>query len=107
MLEPDAKAKLAATVRDLRASLLKDLRDQADGRYRLGVALGHAGLSEAARVKRRRLEAWLEEQVGSDRLQGESTAPARTRHRLAAEKLAAATLLNRLVVVNRPGKLST
>ncbi len=99
MLEPDAKAKLAATVRDLRARLLKDLHDHADGRYRLGVALDQAGLSEAARVKRLRLEAWLEEQVGSERMQGETPADARVRHRLTAEKLAAATLLNRLVVV--------
>lgn len=63
MLELDAKAKR----RDLRARLLKDLHDQADGRYRLGVPFDRAGLSEEDRVKRLRLEALLDEQVACDR----------------------------------------
>ena len=99
-LTSEAKAKLAQTVRTLRDRLLTDLHNAADSAYRLALPLAHAGLDEEHRVKRQRLEAWLDEQTRSNaRGKQETVAQARERHRLTAEKLAAATLLNRLVVI--------
>jgi len=49
-------------------------------------------------MKRQRLEAWLDEQTRSEsRSKQETVAEARERHRFTAEKLAAATFLNRIV----------
>ncbi len=98
-LTPEAKAQLSRTVRGLRERLLTDLRAAADGVYRLSVPVSKAGLAEKERILRQRLEDWLDEQARADRGKKESTGDARERHRLAAEKLAGATLLNRLVVI--------
>ena len=99
-LTSEAKAKLAQTVRTLRERLLTDLHNAADSAYRLALPLAQAGLDEEHRVKRQRLEAWLDEQTRSNaRGKQETVAQARERHRLTAEKLAAATLLNRIVVI--------
>ena len=62
-LTPEAKQLLSATVRGLRQRLLRDLRDSAEREYRLAVPLGKAGLGEAQRVRRQRLEHWLDERV--------------------------------------------
>ena len=59
-----------------------------------------AGLDEAARTRRRRLEAWVDEQI---RAQGVEQSEGRARtaedFRREAEKQAAYTLLNRLVIL--------
>ena len=62
-LTPEAKQLLSATVRGLRQRLLRDPRDSAEREYRLAVPLGKAGLGEAQRVRRQRLEHWLAERV--------------------------------------------
>ena len=99
-LTPEAKTKLSNTIRTLRERLLTDLHNAADSAYRLSVPLAKSGLDEEHRMKRQRLEAWLDEQARSEsRSKQETVAQARERHRLTAEKLAAATFLNRIVVI--------
>jgi hypothetical protein len=99
-LTPEAKNKLSNTIRTLRERLLTDLHNAADSAYRLSVPLAKSGLDEEQRLKRQRLEAWLDEQARSEsRSKQETVAQARERHRLTAEKLAAATFLNRIVVI--------
>jgi len=99
-LTPEAKNKLSNTIRTLRERLLTDLHNAADSAYRLSVPLAKSGLDEEHRMKRQRLEAWLDEQARSEsRSKQETVAQARERHRLMAEKLAAATFLNRIVVI--------
>ena len=91
---------MAQTVRTLRERLLTDLHNAADSAYRLAIPLAKAGLDEEHRVQRQRLEAWLDEQTRSNAPgKQETVAQARERHRHTAEKLAAATLLNRIVVI--------
>ena len=125
-LTPEAKAKLARTIRDLRGTkeapngglLLKGLREAAQSTYRLSIAdIDEAGLAEEQRRKRARLEAWIDEQVRAD-VEGQPKPKAdkpktdkqekalralqeesRERHFTAAIKLAGATVLNRLVVI--------
>ena len=96
-MTPDAKRKLSATIRSLRTRLLGDLHDATETAYRLSVRTRDAGLDEAARVRRGRLEAWTAEQA---RASG-GTRKARTVEdfRRDAEKQAAYTLLNRLVLL--------
>ena len=99
-LTADAKNKLSTTIRTLRERLLTDLHNAADSSYRLSLPLEKAGMDEEHRVKRQRLEAWLDEQARSQaRSKQETIAQARERHRRTAEKLAAATFLNRIVVI--------
>jgi hypothetical protein len=99
-LTPEAKNKLSNTIPTLRERLLIDLHNAADSAYRLSVPLAKAGLDEEHRMKRQRLEVWLDEQARSEsRSKQETVAQARERHRLTAEKLAAATFLNRIVVI--------
>jgi hypothetical protein len=89
-LTSEAKAKLASTIRELRDRLLTDIHNTADSTYRLSLPIEKAGLAEEQRVKRSRLEQWLKEQDRDLQLS-----------RLEAEKLAAATFLNRLVVIKQ------
>ncbi len=117
-LTPEAKAKLARTIRDFRGtasdpnggSLLKGMREAAEGTYRLSITPAHnAGLAEEQLKKRLRLEEWLGEQVRADmatqkpkdknekKLEQESW----ERHLTNAIKLAGATVLNRLVVIKQ------
>ncbi|KAA0574316.1 BREX-6 system adenine-specific DNA-methyltransferase PglX [Azospirillum sp. Sh1] len=99
-LTPDAKSKLSATIRGLRAYLLQALEDNAAAVYRLAVTADKAGLGEAEAVRRGRLEAWLDERA---RASGAKTRAdldkARPRFLEDAVKEAAATLLNRLVLL--------
>ena len=68
-LTPDAKKLLAETIRGsaqdpekgVRARLLRAIHDEADRRYRLSVPIGEAGLDEAHRRRRERIEAWIDE----------------------------------------------
>jgi len=107
-LTPEAKSHLASTIRGLRERLLRDLRDTAEQDYRLSVRAQDAGLTEAARTRRRRLEDWLDEQVRTatasatakgtkSKSQPETTV--RERFLSQAVKLTAATLLNRIVLI--------
>lgn len=89
-LTSEAKSKLASTIRELRDRLLTDIHDTADSTYRLSLPIEKAGLAEEQRVKRCRYEQWLKEQDKDLEIA-----------RLEAEKLAAATFLNRLVVIKQ------
>lgn len=99
-MTPEAKKALATTIRALRDRLLADLHDATEARYRLGAKADVAGLAAGPATRRARFEAWIDEQV---RAQPAATKakPARTaaEFRREAEKLAAATLLNRLVML--------
>ncbi|GAA1842986.1 hypothetical protein GCM10009736_06040 [Actinomadura bangladeshensis] len=94
----NAKHALATTIRSLRARLIEDLHAATETAYRLSVHPRDAGLDEAARAKRRRLESWVDEQV-----RAQDTGIKRDRSaedfRREAEKQAAYTLLNRLVLL--------
>ncbi|MEQ1505467.1 MAG: SAM-dependent methyltransferase, partial [Myxococcota bacterium] len=92
----EAKKQLATTIRALRERLLSDLHDAVESRYRLGVRAQDAGLSEDARVRRARLEAWIGEQVRAESAKDRRGAE---HYRREAEKQAASTLLNRRVFV--------
>ena len=64
LMTPEAKKLLSATIRALRERLLEDLHQAMESEYQLGIArLRDTKLPEAARLRRLRLEAWLEEQV--------------------------------------------
>jgi hypothetical protein len=93
----EAKAALRNTIRGLRARLLEDLHNSTESAYRMSVRARDAGLSTAARVRRGRLELWMDEQV---RAQGDVREP-RTREdfRREAEKQAAYTALNRVLIL--------
>jgi hypothetical protein len=96
-MTPDAKKGLSSTIRALRQRLLDDLRIATESAYRLSVRAQDAGLDEAARTKRKRLDSWLDEQVRAQKASG------RRRERVdflrEAEQQAAYTLLNRLVIL--------
>lgn len=106
MMTPEAKKALSSTIRGqqssatnggLRQRLLDDLRIATESAYRLSVRAQDAGLDEAARTKRKRLDSWLDEQVRAQPAGG------RRRKRVdflrEAEQQAAYTLLNRLVIL--------
>ena len=94
----DAKRALSTSIRSLRARLLDDLHAATETAYRLSVRASDAGLDEAARARRGRLEARVAEQLehGCRRRQLQGR-PIRGGFRRDAEKQAAYTLLNRLV----------
>jgi Eco57I restriction-modification methylase len=98
-LTPEAKSKLSSTIRNLRERLLTDLHNAATSLYRLDLPLSKAGLSEEFYCKRKRLEDWLDEQTRTETGDKKNIAIVRKRYLEGAEKLAAATLLNRLVVI--------
>ena len=97
-LTSEAKSKLSSTVRSLRSRLLGDLHNEVERTYLLAIASGKVRLREAERVRRRRLETWLDVQMRGEK--GDQTI-VRRRHLDEAVKLAAATLLNRLVVIKQ------
>ncbi|MBI5543785.1 MAG: BREX-6 system adenine-specific DNA-methyltransferase PglX [Deltaproteobacteria bacterium] len=99
-LTPEAKQLLSRTVRELRARLLADLHDATEGRYRLSLPIDKAKLTEDLHRKRERLEAWLDERVRTVAPKDKKVAEAaRARFLVEAQKEAAATLLNRLVLL--------
>jgi len=100
-MTPEAKKALSATIRGLRARLLEDLHAATETAYRLSVRARDAGLDEAARVRRARLESWIAEQQRADAATGKKGASPRPddAYRRDVEKRAASTLLNRLVVL--------
>jgi hypothetical protein len=97
MMTPEAKKGLSSTIRGLRQRLLEDLRLATESAYRLSVRAQEAGLDEAAKTKRQRLDSWLDEQLRAQAAGG------RRRQRddflREAEQQAAYTLLNRLVIL--------
>lgn len=99
-LTPNAKSLLSSTIRDLRLRLLRDLRGAAESDYRLSVRAQDAGLIEVQRLRRSRLEAWVDERVRAARPKNEASRRELWERMLdQAVKEAAATLLNRLVLV--------
>src|SRR5262249_3456326 len=113
-LTPEAKKLLAETIRGtaqaaekgLRARLLRAVHDEADRRYRLAVRIEEAGLDEAHRRRRERIEAWIDEQArASLRKKSKDSKKeleaAKARLMAQAEKEAAATLINRLVLLRQ------
>ncbi len=58
-----AKQVLAKKIRELRARLIEDLGEATERAYRLSLEGKKAKLDEAARIKRARLEGWIDEQV--------------------------------------------
>lgn len=101
-LSPETKAKLSSTIRGLRDRLITDFHNAVESAYRLSLPVAKAGLAEEQRVKRQRLEQWLDEQVRAE-VKAKKLNPDEIRDRQlrTAEKLAAATLLNRLVVIKQ------
>lgn len=95
----DAKHALATTIRLLRARLLEDLHNATETAYHLAVPRHAAGLDEAARTRRGRLEAWVAEQVRARGTAGAKADRSAEDFRREAEKQAAYTLLNRLVLL--------
>ncbi len=96
-MTPEAKKALSSTIRGLRQRLLEDLRLATESAYRLSVRAQDAGLDDAAKTKRLRLDSWLDEQLRAQAAGG------RRRQRddflREAERQAAYTLLNRLVIL--------
>jgi hypothetical protein len=107
-LTPDAKKVLAGTIRALHDRLLEDFRAAADSAYLLGVPAASARLPEAARIRRKRLEDWLAEQVRTAPEADRKKKPAELRDRFLrqAVKEAASTLLHRLVLLRMMEALS-
>lgn len=113
-MKPEAKRALSSTIRALRRRLLDDLHAAVETAYRPSVRLRDAGLDEAARARRARFDAWVAEQA---RAEAGAVAAARSKggarrgaedFRRDAEKQAAYTLLNRLVLLRlmeAPGPL--
>ncbi len=109
-MTPEAKQALSKTIRGskgtpsgsenqgLRQRLLADLHDATESTYRLSVRLTQdSGLDEAGLRKRKRLEAWIDEQWRSEG--GGSGRRSREDFQREAEQQAAYTLLNRLVIL--------
>ncbi len=108
MLTPEAKKLLAETIRGtaqspekgLRGRLLQAIHDEADRRYRLSVPIAQAGLDEAHKKRRQRIEAWVDERARATKPKNKAEHKATAERLLAqAEKEAAATLINRLVLL--------
>jgi hypothetical protein len=106
-LTPEAKKLLAETIRGttqdpekgIRARLLRAIHDEADRRYRLSVPIGEAGLDEAHRRRRERIEAWVDERARAAKPKTTELKATKDRLLAQAEKEAAATLVNRLVLL--------
>jgi hypothetical protein len=94
MMTSDAKTKLSRTIRALRERLLTELNEAVDREYKF--TLKNPKLDTKTRVRRQRLEDWLEEQV---RTQSGKVKRTKDDFRRDAEKQAAYTLLNRLVIL--------
>jgi hypothetical protein len=98
----DAKSALESTIRDLRETLLADLHDAVESRYRMSVDARRADLPPRRARDRERLEARIDERVRARpeaKKDEESRDEAFDRMRREIEKEAAYTFLNRLVVL--------
>lgn len=92
----EAKSKLSKAIRSLRERLLTELGEATDREYRMSVRGKDANLDVARTTKRQRLEDWLAEQV---RAETGKEKRKKEHFRRDAEKQAAYTLLNRLVIL--------
>ena len=99
-LTPEAKQLLSTTIRSLRDRLLLDIHDEADRRYRLSVPITKAGLDEAHRRRRERLDGWLDEQVRAAKPKKKDEPTTRERLLRQAEKEAAATASSKAPCLN-------
>lgn len=98
-MSPEAKRALSTTIRDLRARLLGELHDATEEAYRFSVRAQDAGLEEAKRRRRGRFEAWIAEQLNAQGASKGKSARTADDFRREAEKQAAYTLVNRLVLL--------
>ena len=99
-LTPEAKQALPRPFGRCVSVCFATLGDEAERRYRLSVSIAQSGLAEAPRLRRQRLEAWLDERVRSSGAKNDKEKQAaRERFLAQAIKEAAATLLNRLVLL--------
>jgi hypothetical protein len=96
-LTPETRTQLRKTVRDLRESLIRDIKESAEQRYLLAVATNKAAkdLNAQNLEKRRRLEAALDQQSA----ESGGGKDARERAFEGGAKEAGATFLNRLVLI--------
>ena len=102
MLTPEAKNLLSSTIRNLRERLITDLYNAVDSAYRLSISATQAKLPEEQRIKRKRLENWLKEQnQGEGKGKKAAEKQQQELHLQTAVKLAAATFINRLVVIKQ------
>ncbi len=109
-LTSEAKRLLAETIRGtqqdpekgLRARLLRAIHDEAERQYRLSVPIADAGLDEVHRRRRERVEGWIDERARATKPKNKiELKAAKDRLLLQAEKEAAATLINRLVLLRQ------
>ncbi len=105
-MTPDAKAALARTIRGtsvtsggLRQRLLEELHNATETAYRLSVRTQDAGLDEAARVRRGRFMGWIVEQERAQGAEGAKKRRTLADFRRDAEKQAAYTWLNRVIIL--------
>lgn len=105
-MTPDAKGKLAKTIRALRAQLLADYAEAVEREYRLSIPAEKAKLTQEMSRKRARLEDWIgerqraeQERAGKKKGKKSEKLQESTRSRLIDEVVQEAgyTLLNRLV----------
>ena len=97
-MTPEAKRKLATTIRELRAYLLEALHAATETEYRFGIKKAQdADLDEARTARRHRFEQWMQEQVRAEARSKKKSPRDYQEFRQEAEKQAAYTLLNRLV----------
>jgi hypothetical protein len=99
-LTADAKLHLSGAIRGIRERLLRAIHDEADRQYRMSVPVNEAGLDETHRRRRERIEAWIDERARATKPKSKTDLKATMDRLLAqAEKEAAATLVNRLVLL--------
>jgi hypothetical protein len=99
-LTAEAKQHLSGVIRAIRERLLRAIHDEADRQYRMSVPIHEAGLDETHRRRRERIEAWIDERARATKPKNKAELKAATERLLAqAEKEAAATLVNRLILL--------
>ncbi len=96
-MTPEAKSLLSKTIRALRADLLEDLRLSNERTYQFATPIAKAHLTAAERARRRRIDAWIDEQVRSQPQRKELRSEADFLREL--ELQAAYTLLNRMIIL--------
>lgn len=96
-MTPEAKSELSNTIRKLRDRLLTDLKNSSESTFQFATQASKARLSAAERVKRRRIEDWIAEQIRTQAGLKKKRSDADFRRDL--EKQAAYTLLNRMVIL--------
>jgi hypothetical protein len=70
-LTPQAKSHLSTTIRTLRERMVRDIRDAAEMEFHLSVKAADAELTEAGRIRRGRLEEYIDERVRAEKPKNE------------------------------------